>query len=110
MFRFDWESWKKLSVQDQRKIEAEAVELFQSWEKGSGEPARDQSAIYSLLGHKGDLLFLHFRDSFAALNRLQLELAQPRLIAFLQPPHSSPSSVELATHDASPQPSRPLCR
>ena len=29
MFRFDWESWKKLSVQDQRKIEAEAVELVQ---------------------------------------------------------------------------------
>jgi chlorite dismutase len=30
MFRFDWESWKKLSVQDQRKIEAEAIELFQA--------------------------------------------------------------------------------
>ncbi len=101
MFRFDWESWKKLPLQDQHKVEAEAVELFQSWEKGSGEPARDQSAIYSLLGHKGDLLFLHFRDSFAALNRLELELAQTRLNAFLQPQHSYLSIVELGLYESS---------
>src|SRR5260370_28170286 len=88
MFRFDCESWKKLPAQDQRKIETEAVELFQAWEKGSGDPARNQSAIYSLLGHKGDLLFIHFIDSFAELNRLELQLAQTRLNALLQPQHS----------------------
>jgi peroxiredoxin len=101
MFRFDWESWKKLSVQDQREIEAEAVDLFQAWERGSGEPARNQSAIYSLLGHKGDLLFVHFRDSFVELNRLELELAQTRLNAFLQPQHSYLSVVELGLYESS---------
>ena len=101
MFRFDWESWKKLSVQDQRTIETEAVELFQAWQKGSGEPARNQSAIYSLLGHKGDLLFIHFRDSFAELNQLELELAQTRLNAFLQPQHSYLSVVELGLYESS---------
>jgi peroxiredoxin len=101
MFRFDWESWKKLSVQDQRKIEAEAVKLVQAWEKGSGEPVRNQSAIYSLLGHKGDLLFIHFRDSFAELNRLELELTQTRLNAFLQPQHSYLSVVELGLYESS---------
>ena len=101
MFRFDWEAWKKLSVQDQHQIEAEAVELFQAWEKGSGEPARNQSAIYSLLGHKGDLLFVHFRDSFVELNRLELELAQTRLNAFLQPQHSYLSIVELGLYESS---------
>src|SRR5277367_3731912 len=34
MFRFDWESWKKLSAEDEREVEAEARELFQGWEKG----------------------------------------------------------------------------
>jgi peroxiredoxin len=101
MFRFDWESWKKLSAQDQRKIETEAIELFQTWERGSGEPVRDQSAIYSLLGHKGDLLFLHFRDSFAELNRLELELTQSGLNAFLQPQHSYLSVVELGLYESS---------
>jgi peroxiredoxin len=101
MFRFDWEAWKKLPVQDQRKTEAEAVELFKGWEKGSGEPARNQSAIYSLLGHKGDLLFIHFRDSFAELNRLELELAKSPLNAFLQPQHSYLSVVELGLYESS---------
>jgi hydrogen peroxide-dependent heme synthase len=101
MFRFDWEAWKTLPVQDQRKTEAEVVELFQAWEKGSGEPARNQSAIYSLLGHKGDLLFIHFRDSFSDLNRLELELAQSRLNAFLQPQHSYLSVVELGLYESS---------
>lgn len=101
MFRFDWEAWKKLPVPDQRKTEAEAIELFQAWEEGSGEPARNQSAIYSLLGHKGDLLFIHFRDSFSDLNRLELELAQSRLNAFLQPQHSYLSVVELGLYESS---------
>jgi chlorite dismutase len=101
MFRFDWESWKKLPAPDRRTIEGEVVELFQPWEKGSGEPARNQSAIYSLLGHKGDLLFIHFRDSFADLNRLELQLAQTRLNAFLLPMHSYLSVVELGLYESS---------
>lgn len=71
MFRFDWESWKKLASEEQRNVEAEAHELFQGWEKGAGEPARNQSAVFSLIGHKGDLLLIHFRDSFAELNRVE---------------------------------------
>jgi chlorite dismutase len=101
MFRFDWESWKKLPAEDQRRVEAEAIELFQSWEKGSGDAPGYQSAIYSLVGHKGDLLFLHFRDSIAALNTLELELAQTGLNAFLQPQHSYLSVVELGLYESS---------
>jgi len=101
MFRFDWEAWKKLSPEDQHKTQAEAVELFQRWEKGSGEPARNQSAIFSLLGHKGDLLLVHFRESFAELNRVELELAQTQLHAFLVPQHSYVSVVELGLYESS---------
>jgi hydrogen peroxide-dependent heme synthase len=101
MFRFDWESWKKLSAENQREVEAEALELFQGWEKGTGEPTRNQSAVYSMLGHKGDLMLIHFRDSFAELNRVELALAQSRLNAFLQPLHSYLSIVELGLYESS---------
>jgi peroxiredoxin len=101
MFRFDWESWKKLSAEHQREIETEARALFQEWEKGSGESARNHSAIFSLLGHKGDLLLLHFRDSFAELNRVELKLAQTRLNALLQPQHSYLSVVALGLYESS---------
>jgi chlorite dismutase len=53
------------------------------------------------LGHKGDLLFIHFRDSFVELNRLELELAQTHLNAFLQPQHSYLSVVELGLYESS---------
>ena len=101
MFRFDWESWKKLSAEEQQETKAEAVELFQKWERGSGEPARDQSALYSMIGHKGDLLLIHFRESFEELNRVELELAQCRLNAFLIPQHSYLSVVELGLYESS---------
>lgn len=101
MFRFEWESWKNLSHEDQQTAQAEAVELFQRWEKGSGEPARNQSAVFSLIGHKGDLILIHFRESFADLNRVELELAQIRLHAFLKPQHSYLSVVELGLYESS---------
>ncbi len=101
MFRFDWESWKKLSAEDQQRTQAEAIELFQRWEKGTGDPVRNQSAIYSQIGHKGDLLMVHFRDSFPELNRVELELARTRLHAFLIPQHSYLSVVELGLYESS---------
>jgi len=38
-----------------------------------------QSALFSLIGHKGDLMLVHFRESFDELNRAELQLAQLRL-------------------------------
>jgi hydrogen peroxide-dependent heme synthase len=101
MFQFDWETWKELSNEEQREIQNEAASLFAKWENGSGTPARNQSAIFSLMGHKGDLLFVHFRESFTELNRIELELAQTRLNAFLKPQHSYLSIVELGLYESS---------
>jgi peroxiredoxin len=101
MFRFDWEAWKKLSNDDQRKVQEEAASLFEKWENNSAESARNQSALFSLIGHKGDLVFVHFRESFTELNRVELELAQTRLNAFLTPQHSYLSVVELGLYESS---------
>jgi len=101
MFGFDWESWKKLSAEEQCEVQSEAIELFERWEKGTGEPARNQSAVFSLLGHKGDLLVVHFRDSLEDLNRVELDLCQTRLHAFLKPQHSYLSVVELGLYESS---------
>jgi len=101
MFRFDWKSWKSLAAEDQHRIVAEATELLSRWEKPFGEGHPSQSAVYSLLGHKGDLMLIHFRDSFADLNRVELELAQTELNSYLQPSHSYLSMVELGLYESS---------
>ena len=98
MFHFDWKSWRDLDCSTRSAIETEAVELFTRWEQECG---RQCSALFSLLGHKGDLLILHFRDDFKDLNRAELELSQTRLSDYLRPSHSYLSMVELGLYESS---------
>jgi peroxiredoxin len=101
MFHFDWNAWKHVSFEQRHRIETDAVELFGRWEEGSKQEHPNQSAVFSLIGHKGDLMLIHFRDSFADLNRVELELAQIGLNAYLRPSHSYLSIVELGLYESS---------
>jgi hydrogen peroxide-dependent heme synthase len=98
MFHFDWKSWRDLDSAKQSAIETEAVELFTRWEQ---QGDRKSSALFSLLGHKGDLLFLHFREDFKDLNRVELEMSQIRFTDYLRPSHSYLSMVELGLYESS---------
>src|SRR5205085_9341773 len=81
MMRFRWPAWRALSPQVRTEILAEAAHSLEPM----GRPADGrQTGIYSLLGHKGDLLFVHFRRSFEELSRAQLELARLRLSDYLE--------------------------
>ena len=41
-----------------------------------------------MLGHKGDLMLVHFRDSFDELNAAELQLNRTALQDYLEPVHS----------------------
>ena len=97
MFRVRWAAWKAVTEQRRRSIAAEAAELLRAMEAGP----ENQSAAYSLLGHKGDLLLLHFRDSFDALNEAELRFARLELWDYLEPVHSYLSVVELGLYESS---------
>ena len=94
MFRFRWAEWRKLERADQQKIASEAELAFQQMEKA-------QSGIFSMLGHKGDFLFVHFRNSFDELKQVELQMAGLRLWDFLEPQTSYVSMVELGLYDSS---------
>jgi hydrogen peroxide-dependent heme synthase len=98
MFHFDWTSWRKLDASERTSIETEISDLLKRWEQ---QFDRARSAVFSLLGHKGDLLFLHFRDDFKDLNRVELELSQTRFSEFLKLSHSYLSMVELGLYESS---------
>ena len=59
-----------------------------------------RSALFSQLGHKGDLILIHFRDSLESLNQVELSLAQTDLYGFLTPVHSYVSVVELGLYES----------
>jgi chlorite dismutase len=60
-----------------------------------------QFATYSLIGHKGDLVLVHFRDSFEDLNQAELQLERTEFQEFLEPVHSYLSVIELGLYDSS---------
>jgi chlorite dismutase len=54
-----------------------------------------------MLGHKGDLMFVHFRHSFDELNHAELQMARLRLWDYFDPQTSYVSMVELGLYDSS---------
>ncbi len=95
MFRFRWADWRKLDNARQTQIAGEAAAVF-----GAAEEA-GQTALYSMLGHKGDLMLVHFRDSFDDLNAAELQLSRTEFAGFLEPIHSYVSVIELGLYDSS---------
>ncbi|MCS6925286.1 MAG: heme-dependent peroxidase [Candidatus Binatia bacterium] len=96
MFRVRWPAWKTLAAAERQAAVAEATTVLTAMEQdGSG-----QTALFSLLGHKGDLLILHFRRSFDDLNAAEMRLAATRLADFLEPTASYLSVVELGLYEA----------
>jgi hydrogen peroxide-dependent heme synthase len=97
MFRMRWPAWNRLDAAVRAEIASEAVGVLQGMEGG----VEARSAAYSLIGHKGDLLLIHFRESFDELNRAELAVARLRLAEFLEPTGSYLSVVELGLYDSS---------
>jgi peroxiredoxin len=91
MFRIRRGAWRALPEEKRSSIAAAGADRLGSWQ---------QSALYSQIGHKGDLMLLHFRDSLADLHRAELEIAQLELSDYLEPVHSYLSIVELGLYDS----------
>jgi peroxiredoxin len=97
MFRIRWAAWRALPVVEQRHVISEARAVLQEMEQRQD----GQSAVFSVLGHKGDVMAVHFRRTFEDLNAAELRLAQLRLHEFLEPTTSYLSVVELGLYETS---------
>jgi len=100
MFRFDWPAWRRAESATRQRALAEASALLTPLEKTSAESRPHQSALYAQLGHKGDLLLIHFRDTIEQLAEIERDLARTELGTFLQPTHSYLSIVELGLYES----------
>jgi peroxiredoxin len=95
--RFRRAAWRELPAETQTQILAEASAALEEMET----PAEGrQSGLYSLLGHKGDLMLVHFRRSFEELNQAEREIAHLRFSDFLEPATSYLSIIELGLYES----------
>ena len=96
MMRFRWTAWRALPEATRSAIAKEAAAVLGEMEKSS----TGQSALFSMIGHKGDLMLVHFRNSFADLNQSELKLANLRLSDYFEPTSSYLSIIELGLYDS----------
>ena len=99
MFKVDWPAWQGLSQGERQQKAAEAAgELG-----GMGRAGEGVSAPCTLLGHKGDLMLIHFRRSVEELEAAQLSTGRLGLAAFLEATTSYVSVVELGMYEMTAQ-------
>ncbi len=96
MLKFRWSAWRELKPDKQQALTDEAARVLGAMEQNSS----GQSALYSLLGHKGDVMLVHFRESFDALNQAELQLARIGLSDYLEPTSSYLSIIELGLYES----------
>ena len=97
MFRVRWPAWKALGHAEQKHIADRAMTLLSAFE------ANKQAAtgLFAMLGHKGDLMVVHFRKTLDDLNDAELAIANSELNEYLEPTTSYLSVVELGLYEGS---------
>jgi hydrogen peroxide-dependent heme synthase len=93
MLRLRWAAWRALPAADRSAIIDEASAALAAMESTG-------SAAFSLLGHKGDVMLIHFRPDFEALLDAQNAISHLRLWDYLEQTSSYLSVVELGLYES----------
>jgi chlorite dismutase len=99
MFRVRWPEWRARPEPERRTVAAEAAAVLAGMQRGEA----GATAVVALLGHKGDLMLVHFRRDFEELHAAQLAVARLGLTSVLEPTSSYVSIVELGMYEMTAQ-------
>ena len=95
IYRVDWTRWRGLDDATRRGVGDEAV----AWLGQAAAVEKGDSALFSVLTQKGDLMFVHYRASPDDLNRAEFALKRTRLFDFLVPSYSYFSVIEVGLYE-----------
>jgi len=95
VYRVDWPMWWTV----QEKFGYEITGAAQQWLAEAAGVADGDSAAYSIVTQKGDLMFVHYRRTPDELNRIEWSFRRLRLFEFLQPTYSFLSVIELSLYE-----------
>ncbi len=95
IYAVDWPVWRSLEEPRRDEIAADAAR----WLTIAAGCEKGDSALYSILTQKGDLMFLHYRETPEELKRVELSLRQMDLFGFLVPAGSYLSMIELGLYE-----------
>jgi len=99
--RIDWDSWKLATEHEREAALEELLTLVRSYQANEGEE-KGSTAIYSIIGHKADLVFMFLRPTLQELNALEIEFNKTKFADYLQQDYSYVSVVELSNYVNNP--------
>jgi hydrogen peroxide-dependent heme synthase len=99
MYRVRWSAWRALGAGERTRIASEAAAALTGMQRGQD----GMTAVSTLLGHKGDLMLVHFRRGFEAVQAAQLAVSALGLEPYLEPTTSYVSIVELGMYEMTAQ-------
>ncbi|SEH56819.1 chlorite dismutase [Halopenitus malekzadehii] len=79
----DWDAWRA-APEHERERAIEEGRRFLSARESLADAEAGDSAVFSILGHKGDLLFLHFRPELDDLSAIERRFEDTAFAAFTE--------------------------
>jgi chlorite dismutase len=95
VYEIDWPEWRQLDDTEREEVRLQAVD----WAQRAADPGDGDSAFYSVVSQKGDVMFVHYRRTPEELNRLELELRNTDFFDFLLPAYSYFSVIEVSLNE-----------
>jgi hydrogen peroxide-dependent heme synthase len=99
MFRVKWDAWRAVPDAERRDRAASSTGVLTGMRKGE----EGTTALTTLLGHKGDVMLIHFRRDFDALQAAQLAVSRLAVAPYLEATTSYVSIVELGMYEMTAQ-------
>lgn len=102
----DWKAWRAVEADERRQIMDEFIQLTADF-SAVNEDKSGSYGQYAVIGHKADVLFLHFRPTMEELSNIETTFNKSRLADYMSSPYSYFSIVELSSYlakgDADPE-------
>jgi chlorite dismutase len=95
VYSLDWPALRRLSDDERAQVADDAAD----WLRESAACERGDSAAYGVVTQKGDVMFLHYRDSPAALHAVERSLVGRDFHDFLMPAYSFLSVIEVSLYE-----------
>lgn len=96
----DWNAWKSLTNEEREQAKDELFSLLSSW-SNIEEQKQGSSAVFSVVGQKADLIFMHLRPTLEELDELETAFNKTLFAEVTIPSYSYVSVVELSTYVSS---------
>ncbi|MFZ4454072.1 hydrogen peroxide-dependent heme synthase [Salibacterium aidingense] len=105
--KIDWSAWKQVPEEERQAMVNEFIRLLETWQ-AIEEEETGSYALYTVVGHKADIIMVNLRDSINELNAIEQEFNKLRLADYTMQTYSYLSVVEQGNYTPPKDGSDPL--